>query len=151
MNTPARALPPNWATFVDQVTLGAKPTEAAKLLGYATPRETAAALLRHPQVRKALAVAVEARLEGVAVPLALETIEEILADQTAPKAVRAKLAVAVLNRSQPKNDQPAPGGKPLADMTPRELEQLVAQLGESGARPGEMRDITPGKSPASDS
>lgn len=139
-----KSLPASWAIWVDQVTLGTDPEEAARALGYDDPRAVGAALLRHPTVRKALATAAEARLEGVAVPLALDTIEEILRDQSAPKAVRAKLALGVMDRVRAKEDKTiAAGGKSLADMSPRELEQLVAQLGESGARPGQMLDVTP--------
>lgn len=149
--TTVAALPPNWALFVEQLTLGADPTSAAELLGYENPKRVAVALLKHPQVRKALASAAEARLEGVSVPLALDTIDEILADKEAPKAVRAKLALGVLDRVRPKGEAPGgAGGKSLADMTPRELEQLVAQLGASGLRPGEMRDVTPRSSEASE-
>lgn len=149
-STPAIALPSNWASFVDQVTLGGDPIKAAEFLGFDNPRAAAAALLRHPTVRKALATAAEARLEGVCVPLALDTIEEILKDATAPKAVRAKLALGVMDRVRAKEDKTlAAGGKSLADMTARELEQLMAQLAESGVRPGEMRDVTP-KPDASD-
>ena len=80
--------------------------------------------------------------------MALDTIDEILADPTAPKAVRAKLALGLVDRMIKKRE--AEGGsahsKSLADMTPRELEQVVAQLSGSGVRPGEMRDVTPDKS-----
>lgn len=144
------ALPPNWAVFVEYVALGANPTSAALDLGYENPRAASIALLRHPQVRKALASAAEARLQGVSVPLALDTIDEILRDTTAPKAVRAKLALGVLDRVRPKGEQAPAGGKSLGDMTPRELEQLVAQLQESGVRPGEMRDVTPKSTPVDD-
>src|SRR5689334_6483950 len=101
MSNIVTALPSNWAVFVERVTLGDDPALAAKVLGYENPKQAAVALLRHPQVRKALATAAEARLEGVSVPLALDTIDEILRDQSAPKAVRAKLALGVLDRVRP--------------------------------------------------
>ena len=136
-------LPRNWSAFVDAVALGQDPTTAADALSYADARQTGLALIRHPQVRKALAAASLARLEGVSLPLALDTVDEILRDQTAPKAVRAKLALGIVDRLIKKEGGDAAAGasgKNLADMTVRELEQLIAQ---SGARPGEMRDITP--------
>lgn len=136
-------LPRNWAAFVDAVALGQDPTTAADALGYANARETGLALIRHPQVRKALAAASLARLEGVSLPLALDTVDEILRDQSAPKAVRAKLALGIVDRLIKKEGGDASAGasgKNLADMTVRELEQLIAQ---SGALPGEMRDVTP--------
>lgn len=134
-------LPSNWATFVDQVLLGAEPADAAKLCGYASPRAASLALMRHPQVRKALATAAETRLECEAVPLALDVVAEILKDRD-PKAraVRAKLAIAVLDRVRSKEDKAGVVGKDLSNMTLRELEQFIAQV---GARPGEMRDVTP--------
>jgi hypothetical protein len=136
-------LPATWAIFVENVCLGADPTLVARDLGLDSPRKAAMTLLRHPTVRKALAEAAEARLYGVSVPLALDTVDEILQDKTAPKSVRAKLALGVLARAQPKGDAASPPSKNLGDMTPKELEQLVAQLSASGVRPGEMRDVTP--------
>lgn len=108
--------------------------------------------MRHPQVRKALLASAEARLEGVSLPLALDTVDEILQDQSAPKAVRAKLALGIVDRLVKKRDagEASASGKQLADMTPRELEQLVAQLGASGILPGQMRDVTPSETDPAD-
>lgn len=144
------ALPANWAAFVELVAIGNQsPDAAAAQLGFENPRRVGAALLRHPQVRKALASAALARLEGVSLPLALDTVDEILKDQTAPKAVRAKLALGIVDRLIKKEGGDAAaggGGKPLADMSLRELDQLVTQLKANGPLPGEMRDVTPDKS-----
>lgn len=146
MTDTAVTLPSNWAAFVDRLILGDAPADAAALCGYASPKAAAAALVRHPQVRKALATAAEARLECEAVPLALDAVAEILKDQDPKRsAVRAKLALGVLDRVRSKEERESLGGKSLADMSPRELEQLVTQLGQSGVRPGEMRDVTPDK------
>jgi hypothetical protein len=136
-------LPTNWARFVEQVTLGAAPGEAAKAMGWESPQQVATSLMRHPEVRKALAAASLARLEGVSLPLALDTVDEILRDKDAPKAVRAKLALGIVDRLIKKEgaDAAAAGGtKDLNAMTVRELEQLLAQ---SGVRAGQMLDITP--------
>lgn len=146
MSSQPIALPNNWAAFVDMVALGNDPADVAASCGYANPKAAAAALLRHPQVRKALAASAMARLEGVSLPLALDTVDEILQDKTAPKAVRAKLALGIVDRLVKKEGADAAAGasgKTLASMTARELEQAIAQLQASGVRPGEMRDVTP--------
>ena len=128
---------------MDMIILGGEPAEAARLLNYSNPKQAAVELLRHPQVRKALVAGAEARLEGRSLPMALDTVEEILADKSAPKAVRAKLALGIIDRVRPKADKAPDAGKPVGDMSQRELEQLVAQLQASGVRPGQMLDITP--------
>lgn len=148
MTPPVATLPANWSAFVDLVALGHDPADAASSCGYATPKAAAAALLRHPQVRKALAASALARLEGVSLPLALDTVDEILRDKDAPKAVRAKLALGIVDRLIKKEGGDAAAGGStinLADMNARQLENLVAQLAQSGVRPGEMRDVTPDK------
>lgn len=136
------ALPANWARFIDSVLIGTNPADAARALGFSNPAMAAAELLRTPQVRKALVAAGAARLECEGLPLALDVVNEILTDRD-PKAraVRAKLAVAVLDRvlGKPEKEQ-APNP---ADMSRDQLHQLVAQLQASGVRPGEMLNVTP--------
>ena len=143
----ALALPPQWALFVDRVTLGHDPTDAAALAGYDDSRRAAATLMRHPTIRMALVAAAQARLEGTALPAALDTIEEILADKTAPKAVRAKLALGVLDRALAAKggaqDQGAKGGKALQDMTLDELAQVVRSLESAQELASQTLDVTP--------
>jgi hypothetical protein len=143
----ALALPPQWAVFVDRVTLGMEPADAAALAGYEDSRRAAATLMRHPTVRMALVTAAQARLEGRALPMALDTIESILGDETAPRAVRAKLAVAVLDRALSAKggtqDQGAKGGKALQDMTLDELAQVVRSLESAQELASQTLDVTP--------
>ena len=143
----ALALPPQWALFVDRVTLGHDPTDAAALAGYEDSRRAAATLMRHPTVRMALVQAAQARLEGRALPMALDTIESILGDETAPRAVRAKLAVAVLDRALAAKggpqDQASKGGKALQDMTLDELAQVVRSLESAQELASQTLDVTP--------
>lgn len=141
MAKPPANLPDGWTRFVTEVASGVDPTDAAKALGFPNAAAIASELLRRPDVRKALAQAAEAMLECEAVPLALGVVREILTDRD-PKAraVRAKLAVAVLDRTKPKEDKP-PADPAQMDAT--QLEQLVAQLQGLGVRPGQMLDITP--------
>lgn len=135
------ALPADWATFVDRVALGSDPTDVAAALGYEGPKRAAADLMRHPQVRKALLEATEARLEGVLLPLALDAATAILQDTDAPKAVRAKLALGIIDRVRKKPDKDQAVNP--SDLGKDQLQQLVAQLQASGIRPGEMLNVTP--------
>ena len=143
----ALALPPQWAVFVDRVTLGMDPGDAAALAGYEDSRRAAATLMRHPAIRKALVTAAQARLEGKALPMALDTIESILADVTAPRAVRAKLALGVLDRAMvARNDrsgEAAKEGKSLQDMTLDELAQVVRSLESAQELASQTLDVTP--------
>jgi hypothetical protein len=142
MAKPPATLPDGWTRFVTDVAEGMDPADAAKALGFPNPAAVAAELLRRPDVRKALAQTTEAMLECEAVPLALGVVREILTDRD-PKAraVRAKLAIAVLDRTKSK-DEKAPPADP-AQMDATQLEQLVAQLQGLGVRPGQMLNITP--------
>lgn len=154
MTTPALTvteLPPNWALFVEGVVAGGSPADVAKSLNYAQPTPTSALLLRHPQVRKALVQATQARLEGEAGPLAVKVIMEVLSDDNAPAAVKAKLALGVMDRIQPPKDERPASDKPLSSMTVSELAEEVARLRSQagilehahiGIEP--MRDVTPG-------
>lgn len=142
------ALPPNWAAFVEQVTLGVDAADAARALGYESPRRAAAQLLAHPDVRKALAAAVEARLLSQAAPMALNVVEQILADPSCPASIRGKMAIAVLDRVKIKADDDKVGAKSLENMSLSELQQTIAQLEGAGVLAGQMRNVTPRDTPA---
>ena len=145
--TAPQTFPPAWRYFIEQVSLGKSPGEAAAEAGFKDPRAAATELLGLPAVRLALETSGEARLMGVSVPLALDCIDEILRDKTAPKAVKAKLALGIVDRVIRKRDAAAPtvpgDGKALQDMSVTELQNLVVQLGGQGVVVGEMRDVTP--------
>lgn len=137
-------LPPNWAVFVEAVAGGTDPTEAAKTQGYADPKRTGALLLRHPTVRKALIAASQAKLEWRGAQLAWEVIEEIMTDRAPQaKAVRAKMAMALLDRIQPPKEERPADDKPLGELTLTQLRAEVDRLRGSSPLPGEMRDVTP--------
>lgn len=140
----AVAVSEGMAVFCHHVLQGVDPAEAAQLAGYARPAETAAALIRHPQVRKALAEGAAAMLECELVPLSLKVAREILNDDN-PKAVavRAKLVLGVLDRAA-KNakaaDDPA---RKLAELSTDELAQLVARGMAAEAQEARTIDVTP--------
>jgi len=138
-------LPANWALFVDCLIARQAPEDAAKACGYDEPKRAGTLLMRHPTVRKALVAATQARLEGEAAPLALQVIMQVLGDPAAPGAVKAKLALGVLDRIQPPKDERPTGDKPLGDLTLAELADEAARLRGSSPRPPEMRDVTPDK------
>lgn len=120
--------------------------EAAAIeCGYASPKATATALLRHPMVRKALITATQSRLEGEAGPLAVQTIIDVLNDEKAPGAVKAKLALGVLDRIQAPKEDRGLKDKPLSELTPDELRQVIAEMRDSPPAQPQMRDVTPDK------
>jgi hypothetical protein len=138
-------LPPNWAAFAEAVAAGDTPEAAAKSLGFAEPKRTAALLMRAPEVRKALVEATKAFLEGEASILAMDVVREILEDRDPKaKAVRAKMAVAILDRSAPAKAPASPGSKPLHELTVEELMAEASRLRTLPPGP-QMRDITPGR------
>jgi len=150
MTLPAVAtdLPPHWAAFADAVAGGQTPEEAAKALNLpGDPKRTAAALMRHPSVRQALTEASNAELMSSGLHLAWGVVREILSDRCPKaKAVRAKLAIAVIDRAQPPKEKALHSGdKPIGEMTMAELEQYVRDQ-RSSVPPGpDMRNITPGR------
>lgn len=144
-------LPPNWAVWVDAVVTGTDPVEAARSVGWREPKTTAGILLRHPTVRKALVTAAQVKLEWRGTQLALEVVEEIMTDRDPKaKAVRAKMAIALLDRIKPTADQKPGTEKPIGEMTVDELRQYVAEQRGSAPRPPQMRDVTPGRGDPSD-
>ena len=93
---PTSELPANWAAFVDGISAGLDPIEAARGAGIANPEREAGSLLRHPLVRNALVEASHAKLQTRGVQLAWDVIEEIMTDRAPQaKAVRAKMAIAL--------------------------------------------------------
>lgn len=136
-------LPASWPIFVDALVNGAKPRKAAAMAGFTDTAHTAPLLMRHPTVRKALVAATQARLEGEAAPLALRTVLEVLSDPEAPGAVRAKLALGVLDRIQPPKDDRAAADKPLHELTVSELAALAEQLRSASPPAPQMRNVTP--------
>ena len=134
--------------FVDRVARGMEPGDAARLAGFTDPDDTAADLLRLPNVRKALQDTLEGRLLSEAAPLAIKVALEILNDDKAPASIKGKMAVAVLDRVKGKEAAPGTEGGSLAGLSQKALEQLVAQLEASGAVVI-PRDVTPRPLPMS--
>jgi hypothetical protein len=130
--------------FCARLLEGTPPTRAATLAGYDDPKAAAAVLLRHPQVRKALTEGTAARIECELVPLSLKVARDILED-TNPKAVavRAKLAVAMLDRAAKNAQAEADPAKELAKMSLDELAALVAKGREAVALEARTVDVTP--------
>lgn len=140
----AVAVSEGMAKFCDLVLRGTPPAEAAALAGYARPAETAAALVRHPNVRKALAEGAAAMLECELVPLSLKVARAILED-TEPKAVavRAKLALGLLDRAAKTQAQADDPAQELAKLTTDQLAQLVARGLAAQEREAQTLDVTP--------
>jgi phage terminase small subunit len=132
------------ARFVGRLLEGDSPTQAARVAGYAEPTNTGAALIRHPLVRKALADAAAAQIECELVPLSLKVAREILED-TEPKAVavRAKLALGLLDRAAKNRQTDEDPSKALSKMSNDELAALVAKGLAAEAQEAQTINITP--------
>jgi hypothetical protein len=85
-----------------------------------------------------------ARIECELVPLSLKVARDILED-TNPKAVavRAKLAVAMLDRAAKNAQAETDPAKELAKMSLDELANLVAKGREAAALEARTLDVTP--------
>lgn len=120
--------PAKVALFVEKVAGGADPVTAAGEAGFSHPYGASQSLLRQVEVRKALVAATDARLLSEIAPLALDVIAKILRDDAAPASVKGKLALGALDRAAKVAVDPSKREKPLEEMTPAELAELVAKL-----------------------
>lgn len=140
------AVTDSMSRFCAELLAGHSPGSAAILAGYPEPEAAALVLMRHPSVRKALAEGAAAMIQCELVPLSLRVTRDILED-TNPKAVavRAKLAIAVLDRAAKDTEarEEADPARALAKMTNDQLAELVAKGLEAQAQEAHTIDVTP--------
>jgi phage terminase small subunit len=115
--------------FVALTVSGVSHEQAATLAGYA--ENSGYAVSRSPAVRAAIHEAVAHQLVTRSAPLALKVLNDIAADETAPKGVRVDAARTLLDRAgyvAPRASEAVKGEKPLSERTPEELRAFIAQL-----------------------
>ena len=107
---------------------------SAQKAGYSRPRETAAKLMRRPDVVSAIRVATLARLHTEGAWIAANTLLSIAGDETAPKNPRVTAAKAISEIIGFNSVQDALLDKPLSEMTRAELsaakDRALAYLAE---------------------
>jgi len=130
--TPARFDGPNTdkqaAFVVHYGTKGMSGAEAARLAGYSSPAQDARRLLQLPHIRQALRDQRETIIQGSLAKLALETLEQLMTNETTPAAVRHSAARTSLEMAGHlgKVAPDALENRPLGELTISELEKVIA-------------------------
>jgi len=113
------------ATFVRHIGAGESPVRAAEMAGY-SEGQIAHALLRNPNVLRAVHIET-ARLLVADGPTNFKVLRKIRDDETAPKGVRADVAIKLGRLAG--HVEPTKAAetheKPLSEMTAEELRQYV--------------------------
>lgn len=118
-------------------------TEAARLAGYAHPKQSAYVLTRNPVVLTAMRQARQTTYQGELASLAADTLKNVMIDQDAPAAAKVSAARTALELAGDlgKNQDDLASGKSLAEMTPDELARLIEHWEDE--RSGLAKDISP--------
>lgn len=129
---------------------GGDRTKAADQAGYSNPKQSAADLMRSPAIRTAIQREQALAVAGM-VALADKTLSVILGDEDQPAKVRiaaARVAYergGVLKRAALDAAKPNGDAGDLADMTPEELQRVIAEAAQRIAdREGAARTLEPG-------
>lgn len=139
------------AVFVEKVTQGALPADAAKLAGYNHPAQYAVALMKKPHVVKAILENQKRWFFGTGLVLARKALENLLNDDEVPHGVRFNAARYVIDKAGELNrddDLNAMLDKAVEDMSVEELEIFVKEgravlRGTTGTQPGMHRKDRP--------
>jgi hypothetical protein len=151
----ARELTLKQRRFVERVTAGTAPMEAAALAGYAVPSQDAYRLMRHPLVLQTIRDKRQARIQGDLASVALRTMGELMTGETVPAAQRFQASRWVLEHAGhavPADLQGTAAGKALEDMSPDELatavqsgmqalQELAGQLAGHHVIDGKVRQV----------
>lgn len=119
------------AQFVHHlVTTGCNPTEAARAVGYAEPKQEAYRLTRTAHVLSAIRCERERLISAQGANLALATLSEIMRDKQAPAGARVSASRAMLEAAGvfDKNGRDTETGKSMAEMTSDELGETIRRL-----------------------
>lgn len=108
--------------FVEAMTAGKCPTEAARLAGYAHPSQAGYKLIRSPEVMDAIQDARRRLIGGRMASLAVQTLETIMRDASAPVGARVTAARTILDAA---GDLKRPMAHERPDDQPTDLAQLT--------------------------
>jgi phage terminase small subunit len=121
--------------FVANIVIrGMTQTAAAEAAGYAVPGVAASVLMRQPQVLEAIRLARLAAVDADLAGVAFDTLKEVMQNPKAPASARVTAATRVLTiggyieRGKTLGKEGEGGKKDLADMTPGELKQHIADM-----------------------
>ena len=105
------------------------PTKAARLAGYAYPKQAAYQLTRNPAILPLMREARQTLYQGELVNLAVCTLRKIMLDPDAPASTKVSAARTALELAGDlgKNADTHLSGKNLAEMTPEELGSMIDQ------------------------
>ena len=123
-------------------------TEAARLAGYAHPKQSAYMLTRNPVVVAAMRQARQTTYQGELASLAADTLRTVMIDQDAPAAAKVSAARTALELAGDlgKAADDLASGKSLAEMSPDELARLIDRWEDE--RSSLAKDVTPDKNSA---
>jgi phage terminase small subunit len=118
------------------------PTEAARLAGYAVPKQSAYILTRNPTVMTALRLMRQTVYQTDMASLAANTLKEVMQDPDANPSAKVSAARTALELAGDlgKNAEDLANGKNLGEMTPEELGSLIDRW--EGERSNLAKDVT---------
>mgnify|MGYP003142379692 CR=1 FL=1 len=119
-------------------------TEAARLAGFAAPRQSAFTLTQSPKIIARIRQERHKIYQSDLAPLAVQTLKDVMRDTEAPSSARVAAARSCLELAGDlgKHSQAnARSDKSLSDMSVDELASIIDKLDSEKAR--EAKDITP--------
>ena len=118
-------------------------TEAARLAGYAHPKQSAYVLTRNPVVLAAMRQARQTTYQGELASLAADTLKTVMIDQDAPAAAKVSAARTALELAGDlgRAADDLASSKSLAEMSPDELARLIDRWEDE--RSSLATDVTP--------
>ena len=129
--------------FVDYlVNQNKSATEAARLAGYAHPKQSAYVLTRNPVVAHAMRQARQITYRGEMASLAADTLKSVMIDADAPASAKVSAARTALELAGDlgANAEDMTSNKSLAEMSPDELGRLIDRWEDE--RSAVAKDIT---------
>lgn len=136
--------------FVKEYSRTGDHIEAAKRAGYGTPAARAHENLAKPALQIAIAAEQRKRLFSVTLPLAVETLEEVLRNKSGPAGARVQAVKVAFDYTLGQKDDAA--DLDPANMTAEQLQRRIDELNrlasdkakpilEATAEPGSVIDI----------
>ncbi len=116
--------------FVDAYTANGGNREKAEKTAKLAPR-SGYQILARPEIQRAITQQQTARLTSDALPLAVQTLVDIMGNAKAPAGARVQAAKVVIDRAMPLHEDGR--AKELHEMTPDELAAAISQLETAAA------------------